>query len=146
LTGILVYLYRLERGTRELQRFADGEGKGRRMRIPNVPVVDRERGVLYVSDSHSQSEPRPGIWRVDLRTVEANLWYDKPLRFANGLALTASGDALYVEETFARTIGRIGLIQRVREGSDSRDAGGNSARRPDFRPSGAYTNDSETNS
>ncbi|OCT15415.1 hypothetical protein A8709_15150 [Paenibacillus pectinilyticus] len=94
----------------ELLPFAEGDGQGRKIRVPNVPVVDQARGVLYVSDSYDPYEAGPGIWRFDLATGKGQLWYNKPLRFANGLVLTAAGDALFVAETFARQISRIPIL------------------------------------
>ncbi|MFC5530709.1 SMP-30/gluconolactonase/LRE family protein [Cohnella yongneupensis] len=100
-----VFRYDPSNGT--LAKFADGDGRGNRIRIPNVPVVDARNGWLYVSDSYDPKQPGPGIWRFDLATGEGGLWYEEPLHFANGLALSANGDALYVAETFGRTISRI---------------------------------------
>ncbi len=77
------------------------------IKIPNYPVVDAARGRLLVSDSHHFAEPGPGVWAYDLSTGEGSLWYDRPLRFANGMALSLDGTALYVCETFAQKITRI---------------------------------------
>ena len=74
---------------------------------PNWPVVDTRRNALYVSESNGPEAPGPGIWRFDLDTGEGGLWYDRPLAFANGMALAADGDALYVAETFGHRISRI---------------------------------------
>ena len=74
---------------------------------PNWPVIDGRRNVVYVSESAGPGEPGPGIWRFDLDSGEGGLWYDRPLAFANGMALTADGTALYVAETFGRRIRRI---------------------------------------
>jgi sugar lactone lactonase YvrE len=87
-------------------RFADGAGDGG-MRIPNFAVVDERRGVLYVSDSYAGDAAGPGIWRVALDGGACELWYPEPLVFANGMALSVAGDALYVVETWARRIARI---------------------------------------
>lgn len=96
---------RLDVASGRLEPFArEREG---RMRVPNFPVVDVRRGCVYVSDSWSFDEAGPGIWRFDLRTGEGSLWYDRPLRFANGMALDLGGDALFVAETFARRVVRV---------------------------------------
>ncbi len=87
-----------------VERFADGGGA---MRIPNFAVVDARRGCLYVSDSHDPARPGPGIWRVALDGGRCELWHPGPFTFANGMALTAAGDALYVVETWARRIVRL---------------------------------------
>lgn len=103
-------VFRLNTATGALSRFADGDGRGGRMRMPNVPVVDEKNRWLYVSDSFDAERRGPGIWRFDLDTGKGRLWYELPLRFANGLALTASGDALYVAETFDRRVSQIPIL------------------------------------
>lgn len=103
-------VYRLDPITRNLQKFADG-GNGQRMKIPNFPVVDVKRNVLYVSDSYDFHNEGPGIWRFDLSTGEGELWYKSNLRFANGMALSADGQSLYVAETFAKRVSRIAIQQ-----------------------------------
>jgi gluconolactonase len=95
-------VFRLDLATRQLTRFTPPG-----MRIPNYPVIDANRGRLYVSDSHHFATPGPGIWCYDLGTGEGDLWYAEPLTFANGMALATGGDALFVCETFARRISRI---------------------------------------
>ncbi|MBO9605784.1 MAG: SMP-30/gluconolactonase/LRE family protein [Paenibacillaceae bacterium] len=100
-------VFRLNTKTGELSRFADGDGQGNNIRIPNVPVVDEKSGWLYVSDSFHPQQPGPGIWRFDLETGEGRLWYDGSLHFANGLAMSGDGDALFVAETFGRRIAKI---------------------------------------
>jgi sugar lactone lactonase YvrE len=97
-------LLRLTLATGQLERFADGGGA---MRIPNFAVVDAARGCLYVSDSHDAERPGAGIWRVELAGGACELWHPGPFSFANGMALTAGGDALYVVETWARRIVRV---------------------------------------
>jgi sugar lactone lactonase YvrE len=74
---------------------------------PNWPVVDVARNCIYVSESVGPETPGPGIWRFDLDTGDGGLWYDRPLAFANGMALAADGNALHVAETFGRRISRI---------------------------------------
>ncbi len=98
-------VYRLDLATRRVQRFTPPG-----IRIPNYPAVDAARGRLLVSDSHDFATPGPGVWAYDLATGEGRLWYDRPLVFANGLALDRSGAALYVCETFARRITRIAIM------------------------------------
>jgi sugar lactone lactonase YvrE len=99
-----VFRYEPVRG--ELTMFATSNDE-LSLRIPNWPVVDSGRNVLYVSDSFDPQQPGPGIWRFDLNTGEGTLWYDEPLSFANGMALTADGTALLVAETFGRRVSRI---------------------------------------
>jgi gluconolactonase len=96
---------RLDIPARRLQRLApDGT-----IRIPNYPVVDPARRVLYVSDSIGFGDEGPGVWRFDLATGHGRLWCHEPMQFANGMALSPSGDALYVAETFARGVTRIAI-------------------------------------
>jgi sugar lactone lactonase YvrE len=97
-------VFRLDLATRSLTRFSKPG-----IAIPNYPLVDRKRNRLLVSDSHHFAEPGPGIWSYDLETGEGALWFDRPLVFANGLALTKGGDAVLVCETFARRVTRIAI-------------------------------------
>jgi gluconolactonase len=87
-----------------LEKFADG-AEGRGISISNYPAFDAE-GRLYVSDSHAFKEPGPGIFRFEPDGA-GELWYDEPVNFANGLALSADGGYLYVAETFGNAIFRI---------------------------------------
>jgi sugar lactone lactonase YvrE len=59
-------VFRVTLATGELTRFTPPG-----IRIPNYPVVDGARGVLYVSDSHGFNDPGPGVWRYDLTRVKA---------------------------------------------------------------------------
>jgi gluconolactonase len=95
---------RLDTESGALERFADG-ADGRGINICNYPAFDAE-GRLYVSDSHAFKEPGPGIFRFD-RDGSGELWYDEPINFANGLALSPDGGHLYVAETFGNAIFRI---------------------------------------
>lgn len=95
-------VFRLDLATRVLARFTPPG-----IRIPNYPVVDRRWNRLLVSDSHDFAAPGPGVYAYDLRSGAGGLWYDRPLVFANGMALEAGGAALLVCETFARRIVRI---------------------------------------
>jgi sugar lactone lactonase YvrE len=95
---------RVDTRTGEVERFADG-ASGRRMRNPNYPVFDRS-GNLYVSDSNAMHEPGPGIYRFG-PDGGGELWWDRDVDFANGLALDADEAWLYVAETFASRIFRI---------------------------------------
>lgn len=105
-------VYRLDLASRRIERFAPPG-----IKIPNYPVVDRARGRLLVSDSHDFSKPGPGVWSYDLATGAAALWYDRPLSFANGMALAPAGDALLVCETFARRVARIPIRADGRAGN-----------------------------
>jgi gluconolactonase len=97
-------VFRLEVASGRVERFADG-APGGRMRIPNSPALDAD-GRLYVSDSHRFGRPGPGVFRIDPEG-RGELWYDRDVTFANGLALAPDGSALYVAETFASNVFRI---------------------------------------
>lgn len=81
------------------------------MRIPNYPVFDPRRNCLYVSDSFGAGDEGPGVWRYDLATGEGVLWWDRPMAFANGMALSEDGIDLFVVETFGRKVSRISIRQ-----------------------------------
>ena len=98
-------VFRMDLKSRWVERFT-----GAGIRIPNYPVVDAARGRLLVSDSHHFAEPGPGVWAYDLATGEGGLWYDRPLRFANGMALSLDGGTLYVCETFAQRVTAILIL------------------------------------
>jgi sugar lactone lactonase YvrE len=100
-------VFRLELATAAVERFADGAPAGR-FRIPNFPAFGPD-GRLYVSDSHAFGTPGPGIWRVD-PDGRAELWYDRDVTFANGLAWSPDGRALYVAETFSNRVFRLPLL------------------------------------
>lgn len=108
-------VFRLDLATRELATFASSS-EATPIRVPNYPVVDVARGCLYVSDSHGPEGPGPGVWRFDLATGQGELWYDQPLTFANGMALSPDRSALYVVETFAHAVCRIPILSDGRPG------------------------------
>ena len=97
-------VFRLATATGAVERFADGSPAGA-FKIPNYPAFDAD-GRLYVSDSHAFGVPGPGVWRLE-PDGRAELWYDRDVVFANGLAVTADGRSLYVAETFASKVVRI---------------------------------------
>jgi sugar lactone lactonase YvrE len=105
-------VFRLDLHDRSVRRFtAPG------IRIPNYPVVDSRRNRLLVSDSHGFGQPGPGVWAYDLESGAGGLWYDSALDFANGMALSATGDALFVCETFSRRITKIPIGPDGRAGA-----------------------------
>lgn len=97
-------VFRLDLASRRLERFTPPG-----IRVPNYPLVDRRRGRLLVSNSHSDIEPGPGIFAYHLETGQGGLWAEGPFLFANGMALDADGDNLFVCETFARQVVRIAI-------------------------------------
>ena len=98
-------VFRLDVGTGRVERFADG-AVDRPFLDPNFPALDAE-GRVYVSDSHTfPASPGPGVFR-DRAGRPGELWYDRDVVFANGLAVAPDGSALYVAETFAANVFRI---------------------------------------
>jgi sugar lactone lactonase YvrE len=97
-------LFRLDLATGALERFADAGGA---LATPNFAVVDPARDCLYLSDSRPADQPGVAVWRVALADGAAEPWHADSLDFANGLALSADGSALYVAETWARRIVRV---------------------------------------
>ena len=80
-----------------LERFAEG------FKNPNAIAFDAE-GRMYLSDSHTPAAP--GIYRYEPDGT-GGLWDERPLHFANGIALFE--DALYVAETWAHAVVRIAI-------------------------------------
>ena len=97
---------RLDTRSGALERFADGDGR-HSIKISNYPAFDAE-GRLYVSDSHAFKDSGPGIFRFEPDGT-GELWYDEPIDFANGLALSADGSYLYVAETFGNAVFRVSI-------------------------------------
>lgn len=95
-------LFRYDLRAKSLNRFGTAS-----FAMPNYPVVDFARNCCYVSDSYSFDQPGPGIWRYDLDTGEADIWLEKPLFFANGMALGLDGKSLFVVESKRRKVSRI---------------------------------------
>lgn len=95
-------VFRLDLATGALDRLRS-EG----LRVPNYPVVDRARGRLLVSDSLGEGRSGPGVWAFPLDGGEGRVWDDRPLSFANGMAL--DGDRLLLAETFAQRIWEVGI-------------------------------------
>lgn len=97
-------VFRVDTATGDLERFTDG-GSPRPFVAPNCPAVGPD-GTVYVSDSNVQGEPGPGIYRFEANGA-GGLWYDGPLDFANGLAVSPDGSAVYVVESFRPGVTRI---------------------------------------
>jgi sugar lactone lactonase YvrE len=92
-------IFRYDAGTGQVERFASSG-----ILVPNYPVVDEARGVLYVSDSRGNNNIGPGIFRFDLRTGEGGVWSRAPMDFANGMAMALDGSGLYVVESDAAQV------------------------------------------
>jgi sugar lactone lactonase YvrE len=97
-------VFRLETASGRVEHFTDGAPAGP-FKIPNYPAFDADDR-LYVSDSHEFGKPGPGVFRIE-PDGKGELWYDRDVTFANGLAISPDGSALYVAETFASKIFRI---------------------------------------
>lgn len=93
-------IFRYDASTGRMERFADSG-----IKVPNYPVVDDERGHLYVSDS--AGNPGVGIFRYELATGEGGVWFPGPTRFANGMAMAPDCKSIYVVESFAAAVSRI---------------------------------------
>jgi sugar lactone lactonase YvrE len=100
-------VFRFDPADGSLNRLAEGFSN------PNYPVIDPEDRYMYVSDSRN---PGPGIWRLSLADGTKELWYDRPLVFANGMALAEDEGGLYVAETFAKRISFIPILADGRAG------------------------------
>lgn len=85
-----------------------------RLRVPNYPAFDAQ-GLLYVSDSHGE-DPGPGMFRF-APDGSGELWYEKSLSFANGLALSRDGRDLFVAETRRSAVVRIPIEPDGRPGA-----------------------------
>ena len=96
-------VFRYDAETRRLERFASSG-----IRVPNYPVVDEERGFLYVSDS--VGDPGPGIYRYDLATGDGGIWCPGPTRFANGMAMAPDRKWLYVVESNVPASARVAIL------------------------------------
>lgn len=107
-------IFRYDAATGAFEKFASSG-----IKVPNYPVVDEERGCLYVSDSGG--DPGIGIYRYDLATGEGGVWCEGPTRFANGMAMAPGDNELYVVETMAAAVsavtiaadGSAGALRRV---------------------------------
>jgi len=87
-------LQRVDRGGRVLQTIE--EVGGRRLQTPNFSVFDAE-GNLYFSDSGEWNMGNGRVYR--LRPGGVVEFFAGPFAFANGMAMSASGDALFVVES-----------------------------------------------
>ena len=92
-------VFRYDAARRTVENFASSG-----ILVPNYPVVDERRGVLYVSDSRGEGNIGPGIFRFDLKTGEGGVWSRAPMNFANGMAMALDGSGLYVVESHAQQV------------------------------------------
>ncbi|AHM62241.1 SMP-30/gluconolaconase/LRE domain-containing protein [Flammeovirgaceae bacterium 311] len=99
-------LWKLALNTLELTRFATGAG-GVNFNIPNFPVFDRQ-GNLYVSESGAFREVRGKVFRFN-PAGEGQVWHAGPFNFANGMALSADQQYLYVVCTWLPGVERVAI-------------------------------------
>lgn len=81
----------------ELTLFANEAG-GRRFQTPNFPVFDKQ-GNLYVSDSGEFRKHNGCLYRFTPGGI-GEIWHAGPFSFANGMALSANQQTLYVVSTW----------------------------------------------
>lgn len=65
-----------------------------KMQTPNYAVFDKQ-GNLYVSDSGTFRQVNGLIYKINT-AGETSIWHEGPFSFANGMALSAAQDKLYV--------------------------------------------------
>lgn len=80
---------------------------GHELMTPNA-VVPLPDGSMLVSDSGVPHTPRPGIVRY-WRDGRSQLWYEPPLNFANGMALSPDAATLYVAESWSYQVRAISV-------------------------------------
>jgi sugar lactone lactonase YvrE len=112
--GLLYYVdlarravMRLDPAGGDPEPVAVGSIGGHALVLPNALAFDRS-GQLYVTESHSPTEPGPGVYRID-RDGSGLLWSDGPFLFANGIAVAPDDSAVYIAETWSRRITRVPL-------------------------------------
>ena len=81
---------------------------GTAIKIPNYPVFDRE-GNLYVSDSGAFRQISGLIYKFD---TDGNgfVWHKGPFSFANGMALSADQEELYIVCTWLPGVEEIKIL------------------------------------
>ena len=98
---------RVERNGR-WEVFADSVGEIP-MRVPNFPVFGPD-GSLYVSDSGSWDVADGVIYRLTPQG-SGTVFHPGPFHYANGLAIDAAGEYLYVVETGRHCVVRIRIAE-----------------------------------
>jgi len=101
-------LWRLDSQTFELTLFAKGV-EGHDFQIPNFACFDR-KGNVYVSESGAFREVNGKILRFD-STGKGAIWQDGPFNFANGMALDAREEYLYIVCSFLPGIERVRILE-----------------------------------
>lgn len=76
--------------------------------LPNFAVLSKDENFLYVSNTCRGGGP--GIFRFDLNTGAGEVWMSEKCLSANGLALSPSGDALYLVESHLPGVSRVPIL------------------------------------
>jgi len=110
--GLLYYVDLARRAVMRLdpaggapETFVGGSIGGRDLKLPNAITFNAD-GRLYLTESHSATEPGPGVYRIDPDGT-GSLWTEGPFLFANGVAVAPDGSAVFVAETWSRRITRV---------------------------------------
>lgn len=90
-------IWKLDTETMELCEWAVAAG-GKAFQTPNFLVFDRKGG-CFLSDSGTFRQHNGRIIYLDSKG-QGTIWHEGPFRFANGLALSADGNTLYVVSTW----------------------------------------------
>ena len=83
--------------------------------LPNYAVLSKDERFLFVSNTCRAGGP--GIFRFDLRSGAGALWMAEDCLSANGMALSPSGDALYLVESHLPGVSRVPVLKDGRAGS-----------------------------
>lgn len=109
-------VWRLDLNSRELGVFASGIA-GDAFMNPNYPVFDRQ-GNLYVSDSGQFRKINGRIFKFRPDGA-GEIWHAGPFNFANGMALSADQQTLYVVCTFMHGVQKIAIDESGSAGEAS---------------------------
>ena len=102
-------VWRLDLKAKRLRRFADSVAGAPALRIPNHLAFARD-GRLFVSDSGAFDTPSGRIFCFDAdHSGRGRVWHEGPFKFANGIALSPTEDALHVVCSLLPGIVRIPL-------------------------------------
>jgi gluconolactonase len=98
-------IFKYDTASQTFQKFADSG-----IVVPNFPVIDEEKGYLYVSDSFSFEDSGGGIFRYDLKNGDGKLWTTEPMNFANGMAMATDRSGLYVVESTKQRLSFVPIL------------------------------------
>ncbi len=99
-------VWKLDLQSMSLIKFAVG-AEGVLFNIPNYPCFSKD-GHLWVSESGAFRQITGQLFRFD-QDGNGVIWHDGPFNFANGLALSAKEDWLYVACTWLPGVERIAI-------------------------------------